>query len=993
MTLIRRPLPKFLSKIVFLAPALLASCALPHLSSHRDLPAAKISGLDLTDVASTEHPRNIQLRGAKNEWISFQIEISELPAATADSASFLRLQAPQLQNANGSIGVDHFTVYQILPMPVDVNRAGYVRHTGLSAATRSLPRALLPIANDHGRINLDAARDPEHPTDKDRRAGQKPIQLWVDLHVPAETPAGNYATRLEVMTTGEERPIASIPVKLDLYDFVLPDERHLALVGQLDWESLGRLYPTQFEALSPKLISRSDDRCKEAVKTMDSLIKLAEAHRVEMVVPRLQPIVKWPNDRPPSVDWTNFDSVTAPWLKGDLFADKVPLNYWPLPPVDSLSNYDPRSQREYWADAAGHFDQNDWLPRAPVMLDTGKRGRLSAMEALKVSADAAGILASHTRVRVATPLEDDQVQFSSNANPSLIRPADTQRLITQNPSIVFTPEGQNWPSGVARPPRWLGTEPTGLSPYVGAGGDERDVRLWAWLSFIPLPPPQLGNPYGPVQFIRFVNALPTKSKPDQPADPNELIWCYPGSWFGVDQPLPSVQLKWLRRAQQDYEYLYLAKQRGDLVNTLLMSRLMTKPVQLQPNQQPDPTFGLMCGTADPAAWDNAIDLLAQRILLNRPGQSADRLNDPAFQQADKTLNIRMLRWTYPQERPVIAGRTTQWGFEQKPGGERQIDLRLGVDLYNASDSTPDNNSFSWTSEPANAGWQVRPQPVVIPSLATYQVRRVFIDGNIDPNRLGKPTRQPIELTFVNGYDTQKISQVRMVLPVAASMRRETMLDISDGLLDDWSEDDAIQNGPLTRMFSRPTLQAQKVDPASTDSHIYTNWADENFYMAFKVSGLSNSPTQTSRNFVSYQFRRAWGEDVCQVLVQPIYADNTLGPVLHLAFKPSGSSWLERKLDPKRFADPWVPVEGAGVRYTASLDPAAGDWRGEIAVPWKAINDEKHKELPVMLRFNFVQHKESSGESASWAGPIDFGRDDDFTGILVLKEPETPGVVH
>ena len=47
--------------------------------------------------------------------------------------------------------------------------------------------------------------------------------------------------------------------------------------------------------------------------------------------------------------------------------------------------------------------------------------------------------------------------------------------------------------------------------------------------------------------------------------------------------------------------------------------------------------------------------------------------------------------------------------------------------------------------------------------------------------------------------------------------------------------------------------------------------------------------------------------------------------------------------------------------------------------------------PVMLRFNLTQHCTDSGESASWAGPVDFGRDDALTGLLFLKDPQAAGI--
>ena len=45
----------------------------------------------------------------------------------------------------------------------------------------------------------------------------------------------------------------------------------------------------------------------------------------------------------------------------------------------------------------------------------------------------------------------------------------------------------------------------------------------------------------------------------------------------------------------------------------------------------------------------------------------------------------------------------------------------------------------------------------------------------------------------------------------------------------------------------------------------------------------------------------------------------------------------------------------------------------------------------MLRFNFVQHRGDTGESASWAGPIDFGRDESLTGLLFIRDTRPPGM--
>lgn len=941
--------------------------------------SARVKALDLNNLvnpAATEDP--VALSAAKNEWASFQLQVSGLPQADPKTVYTLRLAPLNLKTSNKSISSNVFSAYQILSMPVDVNRAGYVRHTGLSAATKTLPRALLPLPVDNGRINLSAARDPARPTDPKSRAGTAPISLWVDLRIPPETPAGLYSGTCDVLQTGVEQPIATVTVNLNVYDFVLPDERHLNLVGQLDWDSFTRLYPNRFEAVTARFMNRKDPRYNESVKTLDQLVKLAQAHRVQVVIPGLMPIAKWPGGRPPLVSWEDFDSIVSPWLKGDIFPDKVPLGYWPLPACEGLSEFDPGSQRQYWADAAAHFDQLDWLGKSPVFLEKTTPGRANSIEALKLSGDAASILSAHSRIRVTVPLEDDQVQFAETNAPNLIRKSDSTRLVTANPGIVFSSPIQAWPTDVQRPPRWMRTDLTGLIPYIGAGGDDRDVRLWAWLSFLPLPPPQLGLQYGPVQMVRWVGGLPKTNNPSEPADPNELTWFYPGSWFGIDEPVPTIQLKWLRRAQQDFEYLFLARQRGDIINALVVSRQMTKPVQLGPGQEPDQTYGLMSGTADPNAWQQAVDLLAKRILLNEPGQRPDA-------KLDENLNREMLSWSQTQERPVIMGRSTYWAWESQ-NSEAWLNLQLGVDIYNASDSQPDRNLLNWTSVPSQSGWEVRPQPIPIPALPTYHVGRYVIGARVDSSKLRKVERRPVQVTFTNGYNA-KTTSLPMVVPIGISDRREAMLEM-DGQLNDWSPDDAIQDGPMIKMFNRPALQVGQLQVAANPSQVFTGWGDEKLYVAFKLTGLSQSQIKTVRNDVIFPFRRAWGEDLCQILVQPIYADNTRGPVLHVVCKPSGATWVERKLDPRTYADPWSAMEGAGLRYVATINDS--DWRGEVSIPWKAINDADKKN-PVMLRFNFTQHVQETGESASWAGPIDFGRDDAFTGVLVLREPERPGL--
>jgi len=823
-----------------------------------------------------------------------------------------------------------------------------------------------------GLVDLAALRDPSHPFEPASRAASRvgpPVLLWIDIHVPAQAPAGDYAGACDLLAKNHAAPIALLNLSVQVNDFAIPEERHLQMVSRVGWESLERLYPDRFEAITPRLVNRTDDVYTGAVRTLDQLMQLAEANRVEVVFPRLQPTVKWPAGRPPEADWSDFDSVISPWMSGAMFGDKIPLGYWPLPAVDYLDNYDISSRRDYWGNAATHFNAQDWLERCPVYLEKSTPGRAGALQNALISVLTAQIIQAHPWLRVMAPLEEEQLQFASADHPDLLDPSAAGRIILAAKGMVFTTPTHSWPAGLEPPAHWLQAETSGLAPYVGAGGNERDVRIWAWLAFLRH-----------AGLILWGDALPAQNQPTQQTDPNNLVWFYPGSWFGVDGPVPSVQLKWLRRAQQDYEYLLLATQRGMAIDAVMLARLMTKQVEIGPAQSPDPEYDLLSGTVEQQTWDQAQSLLARAILLHAPGRSAQ--NATAAQET--ALNLDMIRWQQPRERPFILPRVVNWFLDSSPdsNGGHWAAVRLGVDVYNASDNRPDQNLLQWSS--AGEGWEFSPKPLVLDALQTYGVRRFWLPAVVDLDHIGPSSRQPLEISFVDGF-TRNEYHSQTVLPVAASDRREGHLAI-DGKLDGWDRSDLIQDGRMIRMLDRPAVQSWRIEPASAPSQVYTTWADENFYLGFRVSGVT--APQPQRNFVDFQFRRAWGEDLCEALIQPINDDNSLGPITYLACKPGGVCVVKRRMDSRASLGPWQQIAGADVRYAANASAAA--WTGEVAIPWKLILPGDGPR-PHLLRFNFIQHLASNGESDSWAGPIDFDMDDSYMGLIFLRDGGAPGM--
>src|SRR4029450_10036799 len=177
-----------------------------------------------------------------------------------------------------------FEAYQILPMPVDLNRAAYVRHTGQEISAERLPRALLPLKGAAGVFPLSNLRDPAEPTHPESRpSGATPVQLWIDVHGPPNAAPGDHAaaggdksqkqnpSRSKGKPTGPPA-VASVPLRLTVYNFALPRERHLQMLTQVKWDSLRQQSPNEFATVTPRLIDRTSPKYNSTVQVLDAMV-------------------------------------------------------------------------------------------------------------------------------------------------------------------------------------------------------------------------------------------------------------------------------------------------------------------------------------------------------------------------------------------------------------------------------------------------------------------------------------------------------------------------------------------------------------------------------------------------------------------------------------------------------------------------------------------------------------------------------------------------
>jgi hypothetical protein len=914
-------------------------------------------------------PDGVTVSSAKNSWTDFavQLNLSQLPAHPV-------LQLPQF---NGVMAA----AYQVLPVRMDQGDAGYIRRTGEQGRVRDVPRVLLPLPAKAGTVDLSLLKGSQEGSAQGSEEGS--ALIWVELNITPQAQAGKYAAVCALLDAQTSESAAAVAIHLSVEDLTLPTERHLHFSGPLQWSSLLQWYPDAFEPVTPRLLDRSDPRFATTVAILDQYMQLAHENGTDFFIPRLQPIVKWPLAKMPEVDWTSFDSVASDWLTGKAFADNTPVAFWPLPEPDSLSSFDLTSQLQYWQTAAERFDQMQWLDRSPVVLHDENQpeswpesrshsgaqslepgATATVADSILSSAEAGKILRVYPRLSVMLGLEDDQLQLVSPDNPTAIAPQTTSRLLTVSPGLVHGSPIRDWPGDALPPRHWIDAAAANGSLQMTGPASEQGIRSLAWLAFSRN-----------ASLVLCDHPLAIKAD-DGIATGDPLVWACPGAAFGIDHPLATLQLKWIRQAEQDYEYLLLAAQKGARDDALQMCRLITKPVQLQPDQPRESVFDLLAGTTEPHASEQARQLLVAQL--------TDPTNPKTRSVASSPASLQMLRWFTDRQRPTVVATGSQWMWNLDPAAGSSTDpghwitANLDFDLYNPADAMPTGNRLEWTNPPG--GWEEHPSPIDVPALSQYQVKKVTTTARFDLDKISTESRQPIQLTFVDGFSGQTVP-CRLVVPVAISQRRQQLI-LLDGSLKDWFPEDAIQlDQPLVRMLNRPALQGQDLQLAEDPASIYTAWSDENFYLAFRLGGVATADLRSTRNFVQYDHGRAWGEDLCELLIQPIYIDNTTGPTLHVVCKPAGN-WVEQQ---QITGGDWQPFEACDIRYASGLDPKQQLWRGEVAIPWKAIAAQG-RGRPSLLRFNFIQHQNATGQSASWAGPIDQSRDGKLAGVILLKDP-------
>ena len=511
--------------------------------------------------------RTVSLKGARNETVAFQIIVER----TGDQKlSAVNVRVNDLVSASGKrIPVENIDLFK--EWYVDIKRRSEQNY---SLGTGWYPDGLIPCLRWSGNLFPNSFILPFDIPDllNNISLKQKSQALWVDIYVPKErdqAPPGTYNSRI---TVSSESDNTDLEVRLDVWDFMLPEESHLK--GNIHTDTEINTFTQELELKYYQLIRR---------------------HRIAMGVLGYAPGLKI-TGTDLQFDWTKYDARLAKYLDGSAFTEQYGYNGpgYGVPIELLVTPFDAYPVNLYYDSRHVGFPYGkEWKFYRPWPAAVPKQGPTPEYVEIWKKAYKAfdDHLAAHPEWNRTIPLVFLLSLDESYDEPSIDKmlyyakllkesgakrlkfridgwyPAETMKRLAGYIDVAILGLGEYDPEKVNP------FKKTGLDPwfYTGVGatdGDPLQCRALSWIAW------KYGAGSWTIWELDF-NSLRAWMYPDTHGNGGGFF-VYRGETMGLDEPVASIRLKLLRRGSQDYEYLWLLSQKqggkqiaDDIVNSII----------------------------------------------------------------------------------------------------------------------------------------------------------------------------------------------------------------------------------------------------------------------------------------------------------------------------------------------------------------------------------------------------------------------------------------
>lgn len=496
--------------------------------------------VETNNLVWSKETKKINVAGAGNEHIPFQVVITVPvpPGHRPKPAEGFFIKASDLVSKQGK------TIPQ---SQISFYLEHYIMLYGQSSivgATGYWPDALAPI------------KEPFNMAAQYNVVKNRPV--WVDVNIPTSTAAGIYTGTITV--TQNEKPIDTLSVEVQVYNFSLPEKTHLITYMNISKGSLARFY-------------HKPDSSAEIDKLTQTYYNFLYAHRME----------PWFNDQlEPKITVTGnnvkveFDDARYKYYLDKLNSNRVLLETFPSDlkrqlTTEPFSSEFNQQVKSYLSQVSSYFEKHGWKDRlvfnSPIDEPNTKEDYEETRQWAKLLREAApGVpfLATESPV---TDNPDWGVlngyvnNFSIHGNA--LNDQDVKQAIRQEQAkggemTWYISCDQAYPQ-----PNYFIDAPAMdlvMVPWITERYKMSGILYWA-LNFWSETP----NPW--LDAVTFISGFVCS---DGYVLNGEGSVIYPGDFVkrytnqpNVDGPVSSMRFELLREGIEDYEYLWMLRESGD----------------------------------------------------------------------------------------------------------------------------------------------------------------------------------------------------------------------------------------------------------------------------------------------------------------------------------------------------------------------------------------------------------------------------------------------
>jgi len=457
----------------------------------------------------------VVLKGARNEFLSFQIVMEALESGSRD----IFVSAQDFEGPTRLDAARCVQFFREIYLPVDEGTPFLVPMTGTTGVT--------------GTTGTEAC-----PTGE----GMGTIALWVDVYIPKAIPPGVYESVFRISHRGGYR-LSEITVQLEVLEPILPDSLSLDTVLLSDGPL--RAHPS---------VEREYYRAAHAHRTTFAIYPfLPDGSLLQGASPALRGV----GDRISVASWTSWDERFGPILDGSAFHDlprgSLPVNRFFLPfGLDYPSSFRHWGTDQYelenrtiLTEFIYHIAQKGWIePTFVVRYQSAKRYGFYPLD-LEDPVDEADIEALLSlAAMIRTPL---------HSHPGVHAVLWVDFAVRENAEVSLEKLRESFDVFAIRAEKgWDSFEKIGAKKDFefwlrcsgsGVGESFQDIHDYPWIAR-----------QRSIRGLCFRNTVGRINGESSPL-------FYPGAEFGSGEPMVSMRLKALRRGLQEYELLELASQR------------------------------------------------------------------------------------------------------------------------------------------------------------------------------------------------------------------------------------------------------------------------------------------------------------------------------------------------------------------------------------------------------------------------------------------------